>query len=348
MPYFAFVLILVALTASENISGCAGNVRVSREIIKAIGDTPNLSDIVVSLITSEGIVQEQTECSPQGYFFIPVYDIGDYTLSISKKDGWYVSPDSYSISKDDDDHLSGCESNLEFEITGFLVRGHTSNKHSSVPPQGLTIKLLSSDGFVLKTAETDSRGDYAFPNVVSGEYVIVAEHPSWSLDEPSRQVLSIGFGPAEIRTDFVVSGYRIAGKIENRSGVSSFEGVSLQFTREDGSVVGTAQPDPAGIFSLASLTDGIYWIIPAVAPGAPEWTVEPSKLSVRVRGDSVDLGTVFQITGFNLRGKVVDERGIPVEHAKIGVDSRETEVETGKDGTYVLAGMKSRLTAGNN
>ena len=232
---------------------------------------------------------------------------------------------------------------MEFEITGFLVRGHTSNKHSSMPPQGLTIKLLSSDGFVLKTAETDSRGDYAFPNVVSGEYVIVAEHPSWSLDEPSRQVLSIGFGPAEIRTDFVVSGYRIAGKIENLSGVSSFEGVSLQFTREDGSVVGTAQPDPAGIFSLASLTDGIYWIIPAVAPGAPEWTVEPSKLSVRVRGDSVDLGTVFQITGFNLRGKVVDERGIPVEHAKIGVDSRETEVETGKDGTYVLAGMKSRL-----
>lgn len=232
---------------------------------------------------------------------------------------------------------------MEFEITGFLVRGHTSNKHSSVPPQGLTVKLLSSDGFVLKTAETDSRGDYAFPNVVSGEYVIVAEHPSWSLDEPSRQVLSIGFGPAEIRTDFVVSGYRIAGKIENRSGVSSFEGVSLQFTREDGSVVGTAQPDPAGIFSLASLTDGIYWIIPAVAPGAPEWTVEPSKLSVRVRGDSVDLGTVFQIMGFNLRGKVVDERGIPVEHAKIGVDSRETEVETGKDGTYVLAGMKSRL-----
>ena len=42
---------------------------------RAIGDTPNLSDIVVSLITSEGIVQEQTECSPQGYFFIPVYDI---------------------------------------------------------------------------------------------------------------------------------------------------------------------------------------------------------------------------------------------------------------------------------
>ena len=242
---------------------------------------------------------------------------------------------------------------MEFEITGFLVRGHTSNKHSSVPPQGLTVKLLSPDGFVLKTAETDSRGDYAFPNVVSGEYEIVAEHPSWTLDAPSRQVLSIGFGPAEIRTDFVVSGYRIAGIIENRSGVSSFEGVSLRFSREDGSLAGIAQPDPAGIFSLAALTDGIYTVIPAVLPGAPEWTVEPSSVTVRVRGDSVDLGTVFRIEGFSIRGRVVDERGIPVEKATIGVDSRETEVETGKDGTFVLAGMKHRLymidvgTAGN-
>ena len=232
---------------------------------------------------------------------------------------------------------------MEFEITGFLVRGHTSNKHSAVPPKGLTVKLLSPDGFVLKTAETDDRGDYAFPNVVSGEYVIMAEHPSWTLDEPSRQILSIGFGPAEIRTDFVVSGYRIAGIIENQSGVSSFEGVSLQFSREDGSFVGAVQPDPAGIFSLSSLTDGKYTIIPAVAPGAPEWTVEPSKMSVVIRGDSVDLGIVFQIAGFCLRGKVVDERGIPVEHARIGIDSRETEVETGKDGSYKLEGMKKRL-----
>lgn len=34
MKYFAFVLILAALAASDSISGCAGNVRVSREILK--------------------------------------------------------------------------------------------------------------------------------------------------------------------------------------------------------------------------------------------------------------------------------------------------------------------------
>lgn len=50
-------------------------IEFNKIIYRAIGSAPNLSDIVVYLVTSEGIVQEQTECSPQGYFFIPVYDI---------------------------------------------------------------------------------------------------------------------------------------------------------------------------------------------------------------------------------------------------------------------------------
>ena len=36
---------------------------------------PNFAGITVSLVNSYGYVQEQTECSPQGYFFIPIYDI---------------------------------------------------------------------------------------------------------------------------------------------------------------------------------------------------------------------------------------------------------------------------------
>ena len=50
-------------------------IEFNKTIYRAIGSAPNLSDIVVYLVTSEGIVQEQTECSPQGYFFIPIYDI---------------------------------------------------------------------------------------------------------------------------------------------------------------------------------------------------------------------------------------------------------------------------------
>ena len=231
---------------------------------------------------------------------------------------------------------------MEFEITGFRVRGHAVNQHSAEPPQGLTVKLLSSDGFLLKTAETDSRGEYVFANVASGEYALEAEHASWTLAAPSRQELSLGFGPAEIRTDFAVAGYRIAGNIENRSGVSSLEGVSVRLLR-DGIQLAEARPTPAGNFSFAGLPSGSYALIPAVAPGAPEWTVEPPRVGVRIRGDSVELGAVFAVAGFRLRGRVVDERGIPVEHAHIGVDSRDSGVETGKEGTFVLEGMRKRL-----
>ena len=36
---------------------------------------PNFSDITVSLMTADGVIQETANCSPQGYFFIPMYDI---------------------------------------------------------------------------------------------------------------------------------------------------------------------------------------------------------------------------------------------------------------------------------
>lgn len=36
----------------------------------------------MSLLTVDGVIQEQTVCSPQGYFFIPMYDIVvDYLLN---------------------------------------------------------------------------------------------------------------------------------------------------------------------------------------------------------------------------------------------------------------------------
>ena len=44
-------------------------------ISSVIGKKPNFSNLSVSLLTSDGVVQEQTVCSPQGFFFIPLYDI---------------------------------------------------------------------------------------------------------------------------------------------------------------------------------------------------------------------------------------------------------------------------------
>lgn len=38
-----------------------------------------------------------------------------------------------------------------------------------------------------------------------------------------------------------------------------------------------------------------------------EWNIEPADMRVHIQSNSVDLGAVFVITGFNLHGFVYDE-----------------------------------------
>lgn len=48
----------------------------------------DLSTIQVKLVTVDGMEKHSTQCAPNGYYFIPVYDMGTYTLQIEAKDGW--------------------------------------------------------------------------------------------------------------------------------------------------------------------------------------------------------------------------------------------------------------------
>ena len=117
--FFAILLCILAISQCQGVSGCGGSVKASPAIMKqysfsiiicsVLGAVPNFSDITVSLVTSDGVIQEQAMCSPQGYFFLPVYDMvfdytnrmieqGDYSVSVSKKEGWTVRPDQIQVS----------------------------------------------------------------------------------------------------------------------------------------------------------------------------------------------------------------------------------------------------------
>lgn len=42
----------------------------------------------MKLLTIEGAVKDSTECAPNGYYFLPIYDKGDFILKIEGPDGW--------------------------------------------------------------------------------------------------------------------------------------------------------------------------------------------------------------------------------------------------------------------
>ena len=87
--------------------------------------------------------------------------------------------------------ILGCEEQKEFEITGFRIRGQAHNKQSKLPVKGVQVTLLSQDGHALMTVETDEEGTYTFENVLSGEYTLKADHPSWVLASPVERSISV-------------------------------------------------------------------------------------------------------------------------------------------------------------
>ncbi|GJZ61615.1 hypothetical protein Tco_0617752 [Tanacetum coccineum] len=82
--YFIFFIILIistvhvsTLVSADSIHGCGGFVESSSSLIKSRKATDSkfdYSDISVELRTLDGLVKDRTQCAPNGYYFMPVYD----------------------------------------------------------------------------------------------------------------------------------------------------------------------------------------------------------------------------------------------------------------------------------
>jgi hypothetical protein len=59
--------------------GCGGFVRASDSLG---GAKPDLSPVRVQLIALDGTVKAETECAPNGYFYLPMYDPGAYVVRL--------------------------------------------------------------------------------------------------------------------------------------------------------------------------------------------------------------------------------------------------------------------------
>ncbi len=44
--------------------------------------------IRVELRTLDGLLKEHTECMPNGYYFLPIYDKGSFKIQIQGPEGW--------------------------------------------------------------------------------------------------------------------------------------------------------------------------------------------------------------------------------------------------------------------
>uniref|UniRef100_A0A7N0VIJ7 Carbohydrate-binding-like fold protein n=1 Tax=Kalanchoe fedtschenkoi TaxID=63787 RepID=A0A7N0VIJ7_KALFE len=356
--FLVFIFCLTASTVTANtVPGCGGFVQASSALIKSRKPSdPKLdySHITVELRTLDGLVKDRTQCAPNGYYFIPVYDKGSFLIHIKGPNGWSWDPQEVPVNVDH----NGCnaDEDINFQFTGFSLSGRVIGAvgGESCPaknggPSNVNVELLFPNGDLVSSVSTSSTGKYMFTNVVPGKYKLRASHAELDVEAKDSTEVELGFGNGEVDDIFFVSGYEVRGFVVAQGnpilGVDVFlysEDVSeVECPIDTGSAHGQKKAlcrsvsDADGIFKFKSLPCGTYELVPYYKGENTVFDVSPPSISVTVEHHHVTIPQKFQVTGFSIGGRVVDGNGEGVDGAAVLVDGRERSI-TDNNGYYKL------------
>ncbi|XAR61425.1 hypothetical protein NMG60_11035120 [Bertholletia excelsa] len=355
----SLLLIIAATThaAADLIQGCGGFVEASSALIKSRKPTDaklDYSHITVELRTLDDLVKDRTQCAPNGYYFIPVYDKGSFLVKIKGPEGWSWDPDQVPVIVDD----TGCNANkdINFRFTGFTLSGRVlgavggescSNKDGG--PSNVNVELLSPMDDIVSSVLTSATGSYLFTNIIPGKYKLHASRPDLNVEVRGSREVELGFGNGLVDDIFFVPGYDIRGSVVAQG--NPILGVHIYLYSDDVSSVDCphgssnapgqraalcqAVSDAAGLFSFKSMPCGAYELIPYYKGENTVFDVSPPSMSVSVWHDHATIIQKFQVTGFSVGGRVVDGNDVGVDGVTIVVDGQERSI-TDKEGYYKL------------
>ncbi|KAK9084360.1 hypothetical protein Scep_030831 [Stephania cephalantha] len=362
-----FSLIFAAVSATsalaDSIHGCGGFVEASSSLLKSRKPSDaklDYSHITVELQTVDGLVKDSTQCAPNGYYFIPVYDKGSFVIKVKGPEGWTWHPDKVPVVIDH----NGCNANadINFQFTGFSlfgrIKGAVGGKSCSMKdggPSNVKIDLLSPDDDLISSAFTSSVGRYSFSNVVPGKYKLHATHPNLKVEVRGSSAVELGFENSEVDGIFFVPGYDIQGFVVAQG--NPILGVHFYLYSDDVSEVDCPQgsgnspwpksalchaiSDGDGKFKFTSLPCGAYELLPYYKGENTVFDVSPPSMAVSVEHHHVTIPQRFQVTGFSVGGRVIGENSVGVDGVKIIVDGLERSI-TDKNGYYKLDQVTSK------
>ncbi|KAL3827759.1 hypothetical protein ACJIZ3_016561 [Penstemon smallii] len=363
--YFLVVTLLLyvsPLSASDSIQGCGGFVEASSTLLKSRKPSDakfDYSHITVELRTLDGLVKDRTQCAPNGYYFIPVYDKGSFLIKIKGPEGWSCTPEQVPVVVDH----TGCNANedINFRFTGFTLSGRVvgavggdSCSHKNGGPSNVNVELLSPSGDVVSSVSTSS-GSYSFKNIIPGNYKIRASRSDLNIEIKGSEEVELGFDNGVVDDIFFASGYDIRGSVVAQGNpivgvhfyLYSDHVLEVDCPHDSGNAPGLgkalchAVSDADGMFTFKSIPCGIYKLLPFYKGENTVFDVSPSSMLVSVQHDHAIIPQKFQVTGFSVGGRVVDSNGIGVDGAKIIVDGHERSI-TDEEGYYKLDQVTSK------
>ncbi|KAL0289488.1 UNVERIFIED_CONTAM: hypothetical protein Sangu_2613200 [Sesamum angustifolium] len=377
--YFFVAAILLQsyrIVVAESIQGCGGFVEASSALIKSRKPTDgklDYSHVTVELQTLDGLVKDRTQCAPNGYYFIPVYDkpfslpsglsfrptkqnvkpsppifsteLTQRTrlLNTAERNGVVCvkikGPEGWTCAPEQVpvivDH-AGCNANedINFRFTGFTLSGRVVG---AVSGDSCSHKNGGPANVTVKLLSPSGDVASSVSTTSAGSYSFKNIIPGKYKISASRHDLNIDIkGSDEVELGFdngVVDDIFFASGYDIR-----------------GYVVAQGNPILGVHFYLYSDNvrevscphdSGIYKLIPFYKGENTVFDVSPPSMLVSVQHDHAIISQKFQVTGFSVGGRVVDGNGIGVDAAKIVVDGHERSV-TDKEGYYKLDQVTSK------
>ncbi|CAO4378191.1 unnamed protein product [Caenorhabditis nigoni] len=182
-------------SGKQNVYSCAGFVKSSSPI--------DFSDLKVKLLTLEGHLKHEEEVNPSnGYFMIPVYNKGSYTLKVASPAGYYFEPDTIEIKIDGKTDACSKNEDLVFKLTGFSVRGTVDGA-----PAGLSL-ALTQNGKQVDSTKTLEGGKFEM-RAPPGKYEVSTGADASECIARGKATVEVKDSPVIVTPNLKISGYQL-------------------------------------------------------------------------------------------------------------------------------------------